>query len=52
MIKIINQANVKEKFFDLGIETVGNSPEQLATSMKSELVRMAKVIKDAGIKIE
>jgi len=36
----------------LTVETVGSSPEQLAAAMKSEMTRMAKVIKDAGIREE
>ena len=36
----------------LTVATVGSSPEQLAAAMKSEMTRMAKVIKDAGIREE
>ena len=43
---------MKEKFFDGGLEAVGSSPEQLAAAMKSEMARMGKVIKDAGIRAE
>ena len=52
LVKVLNSADVKDKFLDLGIETVGSSPEQLAAAMKSEMTRMAKVIKDAGIREE
>jgi tripartite-type tricarboxylate transporter receptor subunit TctC len=34
------------------METISSSPEQLAATMKSELARMEKVIRDAGIRIE
>ena len=40
----------KEKFFNIGSETVNTSPEQLATMIKSEIIRMGKVIKAADIK--
>jgi GTP cyclohydrolase II len=33
----------------LGIEVVGSTPQELATIMKSDMVRMGKVIKDARI---
>ncbi len=35
-----------------GIETVGSSPQELATSIKQEMARMGKVIKDANIQEE
>jgi len=34
------------------METVGGSPEQLAATVKSEMARMGKVIRDAGIRGE
>ena len=52
LVQVLNRADVKEKFLELGIETVGSSPEQLTAAMKSEMTRMSKVIKDAGIREE
>jgi len=43
---------VKERLLGIGTEVVGSSPEQLAARMKSELARLPKLIKDAGIKVE
>ena len=34
-----------------GAEPVGSTPQQLTTAMKSEVTRLGKVIKDAGIKL-
>ena len=48
----LGQADVKEKLFNTGMEAVGGTPEQLAATVKSEIARMGKVIKDAGIKAE
>ncbi len=45
-------ANVQEKFLALGVETIGSTPAELAASMKAEMTRMGKVIKDAGIREE
>ena len=50
IVRVLNQAEVKEKFFNAGAEVVGSSPEQLAVTMKSEMIRLSKVIKDAGIR--
>lgn len=41
---------VKEKFLNLGSETVGNSPEQFAATIASDLARFGKMIKDTGIR--
>ena len=50
IVRVLNRAEVKEKFFNAGVEVVGSSPEQLAATIKSEMARMGKVIKDAGIR--
>jgi tripartite-type tricarboxylate transporter receptor subunit TctC len=34
------------------VVTVGSAPEELANKVKSEIAKMSKVIKDAGIKTE
>jgi tripartite-type tricarboxylate transporter receptor subunit TctC len=50
IVRVLNLPEVKDKFLIAGVETVGSSPEQLAAAMKSEVTRMGKVIKDAGIR--
>ena len=50
--RAINQADVKEKFLNAGVEVVGSSPEQLAAVRKADMARLGKVIKDAGIREE
>jgi len=49
IVGLLNRADVKRKLFDSGAEVVGSSPEQFAGAIKSEMARLAKVIKDAGI---
>ena len=49
-VRFLTSAEAKEKFFNIGAETVASSPEQLADKIKSEMSRMGKVIKDAGIR--
>jgi tripartite-type tricarboxylate transporter receptor subunit TctC len=50
IVRVLATAEVKDRFFRLGMETVGGSPEQLAAKVKSEMARMGKVIEKAGIK--
>lgn len=52
IVRFLNRSEVKEKFFTAGMEAVGSSPEQFAATVKSEMTRMGKVIKDAGIRTE
>jgi tripartite-type tricarboxylate transporter receptor subunit TctC len=50
IVRVLGRADVKEKFIANGMEPVGSTPQVLAATMKSEIVRIGKVIKDAGIR--
>ena len=50
--KISALSDTSEKFAQLGLDTVGGSPEELAAIIKSDIVKWAKVISVAGIKAE
>ncbi len=49
-VKALAQPDVRAKFADLGLETIGNSPDEFAAVIKSETPQWAKLIKEAGIK--
>ena len=51
ILLLLNKPDVKEKFLNSGVETVGSTPEQFAATIKSEVARLGKVIKDAGIRV-
>ena len=46
----LKTAETRERFLNSGVETVGSPPEQLGATIKAEMVRMGKVIKDRGIR--
>jgi tripartite-type tricarboxylate transporter receptor subunit TctC len=48
----LKRTEVREKLLKVGIETVGSTPEQFGATIKSEMARLGKVIKDAGIRDE
>jgi tripartite-type tricarboxylate transporter receptor subunit TctC len=50
--KALTAPDMKERLASAGIEPMTSTPEQFASFIKSETVRFAKVIKDAGIKPE
>jgi tripartite-type tricarboxylate transporter receptor subunit TctC len=43
---------VKEKLANVGAETVGGTPEQLAAHVKSEIARWRPVIKAANVQMD
>jgi tripartite-type tricarboxylate transporter receptor subunit TctC len=43
---------VRERFGTLGIEPVGNTPEQFAADIKADMARWKEVVERAGIKVE
>jgi tripartite-type tricarboxylate transporter receptor subunit TctC len=52
IVRVLGRPEVKERFFNAGAEVVGGSAEQFSSAIKSEMTRMGKVIKDAGIRAE
>ncbi len=48
----LNRPEVKDKFFNAGVETAGSSPEQFAAKIKSETAKWGKIIQEAGIRAE
>jgi tripartite-type tricarboxylate transporter receptor subunit TctC len=49
-VKALARADVRARFATLGVAPIGNSPDEFAAAVKSEIPRWAKVIKAAGIK--
>ena len=52
IVTMIKLPDATEKFLNVGVEIVGSAPEYLSLKMKSDMARMGKVIKDAGIRAE
>jgi tripartite-type tricarboxylate transporter receptor subunit TctC len=50
--KAVASPEIQKKFEALGIEPVGNSPEQAARFLGDEIAKWAKVISTAGVKAE
>jgi tripartite-type tricarboxylate transporter receptor subunit TctC len=52
IVRFLKTPEMKERFFNDDAEVVASSPEQLAATVKSEIAKWGKVIKDAGIRAE
>ncbi len=50
--KVVALPDVKERLTELGAEVVASTPDAFASHLRSEQQRFAKVIKDAGIKLD
>ena len=50
IVRVLNMPEVKERLFNAGVQPMSSSPDELAATMKSDMARLGKVIKDAGIK--
>jgi tripartite-type tricarboxylate transporter receptor subunit TctC len=52
VVRVLNQADIRDKFLSLGLEPVANSPEQAAAYIKSDTAKWSKLVKDANIRGE
>lgn len=52
IVRAINVPDIKEKFSNTGIETVGSSPQELTAAMQAEIARTAKLLKAGGLRSE
>ena len=50
IVRVLNMAEVKERFLNAGIEVVTSTPEEFAATIKSDFAKWSKVIRDAGVK--
>ena len=52
IVRYLKTTEGKEKYLGLGADVIGSSPAELTAKIKSEMTRMGKVIKNAGIRAE
>jgi tripartite-type tricarboxylate transporter receptor subunit TctC len=51
-VRILNSAQIKDRFGKVGVDVVAGTPEHFSAFLKSEVDRWAKVVRDAGIKAD
>jgi tripartite-type tricarboxylate transporter receptor subunit TctC len=52
VVRVLNQPDYRSLLVNNTIDPIGSSPEELGRYIKSELVKWAKVIKDAGVRVD
>jgi tripartite-type tricarboxylate transporter receptor subunit TctC len=48
----VRRPEIRDRFVQLGIEPVGNTPAEFTQFLKNEVAKWAKVIKDADVKVD
>ena len=51
MVKVMQDAVVKSKFADLGVEAISSTPEQFGSFIRAEMDKYTRLIKEANIKV-
>jgi tripartite-type tricarboxylate transporter receptor subunit TctC len=52
IVKIIKSPEARKRLFELGMDPVGSTPEELATYQRAEIAKWTKVVKDSGAKAD
>ncbi|MSQ74119.1 MAG: tripartite tricarboxylate transporter substrate binding protein [Betaproteobacteria bacterium] len=52
IVQLLKTPDAKEKLIAGGVEAIGSSPEQLAATVKGDVAKWGKLIKDLGIRAE
>ena len=50
LVQVLSEPEVQEKFRVLGLDIIGNTPDEFAAFLKKDIVKWAKVVKDSGAK--
>jgi len=51
VVKVLAQPDLRTRFAQLGLDTVGGAPADLAVIVKNDIAKWTKVIKEAGITV-
>ena len=51
IVRALDDAEIKTRYFNAGVETVGSTPEELAALLTTEMAKWGKLIKQANIKM-
>jgi tripartite-type tricarboxylate transporter receptor subunit TctC len=52
MVLVLKDPDVRQRLAVLGIEPVGNSPEEYAAQIRADIEKWRPVVKASGIKLE
>lgn len=50
IVKVLHRDDMKSRFLELGADVVGDTPQEFTATIKADMVKWGKVIKEAGIR--
>lgn len=50
--QVLRRQELRDRFFQLGIDPVGTSPEEFTQFLRDEVAKWGKVIRAANVKVE
>jgi tripartite-type tricarboxylate transporter receptor subunit TctC len=51
-VAVLGNPEIRQRFFNAGVESVGTKPQEFAAVIKSETGRLGEVIKKAGLRTQ
>ena len=52
VVRVLNMPDVRERLLGIGMEPVGNTPEQFGEYLKAEVAKWIKVVKVSGVEAQ
>lgn len=52
IVQILHKKQIRDAFFNAGSEVIGSSPEEFSRTIKSEIAKWGKIIRDSGIQAD
>ena len=52
LMEVLKEPAVQEKFRSLGLDIIGNTPQEFGEFLKKDIVKWAKVVKDSGARAD
>ena len=52
IIAVMNQDGIRDRLLRAGLEIVGNSPDELAATVRSEMNKWGRLIRETGMRAE
>ncbi len=52
MVQVVNRAEERQRLFNVGVESIGSSPEEFAAAINADILKWGQLIKAAGIREE
>jgi tripartite-type tricarboxylate transporter receptor subunit TctC len=52
MVQVLNKADERQRLFNVGVESIGSSPEEFAAAINADILKWGQLIKAAGIREE